>query len=155
MAYPNWAGPFGIPETREEVEKFFWNTLLLTGVYTAAYALAVWHTIPRMATHHYWNPSRNAIIRAAARQTVFPSFGRGLGMIHRANPVFLFLEVGLLYGEVGRYSASSWGTAQDEARFRAMGIDDSLMSLIGAQSHPYIESPTGERMYYSFNPENI
>ncbi len=155
MAWPDWAGPFGVPETREELNKAIFNTILLTAMYTVFYGIAVWHTIPRMARHHYHNPSRNAIIRKAASRTVFPSFGRGIGMMARANPVVNVIAVGMAYGALGRGVESSWGPAQDAARDRAMGVyDNDIMSRIGAQG-PYLERPDGERIYYSFHPEWI
>lgn len=87
MPVPEWAGPFGIPENPKELQQAFWTTLILYGVYTSLYAIEVWRTIPRMAMHHYANPSCNAIIRQAMRQTSFPTIGRGVNLMISAPTV--------------------------------------------------------------------
>ncbi len=120
MPVPEWAGPFGIPENPTEFEQAFWTTLILYGVYTAAYALEVWRTIPRMAQHHYLNPSRNAIIRQAMRQTNFPTFGRGVNLMISAPVVAV---VG------ATASAVAWASTADRHGAVVPSVDNLGMGM--------------------------
>ena len=155
MAKPDWAGPFGIPETEQELEKAFWTTLILYGVYTAAYALEVWRTIPRMAQHHYLNPSRNAIVRQAMRQTSFPSLTRGATMFRVWPSVALI--AGML--AVKEYVGDPVDYQSDRDRVylaRTLASGGTGTHVIGDFHHsPYYESPSGDHVWYSFHPDRI
>jgi len=156
MAKPDWAGPLApIPENWKEFERMAWTTGILTGVYTAIWALNVWNTIPRMAAHHYWNPSRRAIINLAIRQTPMPSLLRLITGFSFWTPLTI-IAVGLTIGElVGeKVSHQSDYDRIDRARAMSMGVH-TPMSAWYSHSLPYFENPDGERIWYSFHPENI
>ncbi len=156
MALPEWAGPFGLPSDEDELKRFVLTTAGLTALYAAAYGAAVWHAIPRMAQHHYRNPSRNAIIRAAAKQTVFPSVLR-LVTVTGSWPIVV------LYGAMmlGHSISESIDTSTDQERvLRAIdytrGTRDHWWDTSWLVSHGYFhESPHHGDHWYSFNPQDI
>ncbi len=76
MTWPERYDPFGVPTDYDELEQFLLITAAATTFWGAKYAADVWHTIPRMASHKYANPSRNAIVRAAMRETTMMSVTR-------------------------------------------------------------------------------
>ncbi len=156
MAKPDWAGPFGIPETKEELVQAFWTTLILYGVYTAFYALEVWRTIPRMAAHHYLNPSRNAIVRAAMRQTAWPTLSRIPTMLGLWGPIGLIAGMIVVREVVG----DPTGQQNDVDRvMRARMISNRRNTgthVFGSFAEsPHYTNPHGEELWYSFNPERI
>jgi hypothetical protein len=83
MSWPEWAGPFGIPEDYDEVQDFILTSAALYLIGTVGYEIGIRHTMARMAQHHYANPSLRAIRAAAARQTVFPSVMNGASLFAR------------------------------------------------------------------------
>lgn len=88
MAWPEWAGPFGIPEDYDEVQDFMLTSAAMYLIGTIGYEIGIRHTMGRMAWHHYANPSLRAIRAAAARQTIFPSLMNGFSIASRtAGPV--------------------------------------------------------------------
>ncbi len=163
MSWPEDLGPFGVPTTRKELETFMWTTGILYGFFSVKYALDVWHAIPRMAHHHYRNPSRRAIVAAARAQTARMSLLRfatltGLGPLLAI--VFFATAVKDIVGEkithdfeydrIDRATAMAMGyRAQDDP----WGTSDDFPWH--TQSHPYYENEEGEHMWYSFHPENI
>lgn len=152
MAWPHWAGPFGFPETEDELRNAMLTSLLLVLTGTAFYALEVYRTIPRMAAHHYSNPSRRAILGQAAKQTSFPSVSRALGIFVRANPLVIPLSIGMAYRDLVSDDLDPHRHAAiHRARSAAMGGTGTHLIL----QEPYIENPEGDRMYYSFHPEWI
>ncbi len=81
MAWPDWAGPFGIPENQDEFQDFILYTILGYGIGLVGYELGIRHTLGRMASHHYANPSLSALRAQAARQTIFPSVSNAIKII--------------------------------------------------------------------------
>lgn len=156
MAKPDWAGPLApIPENMKDLKRAVWTTGIVTGIYTLAWFYHVWNTIPRMAAHHYWNPSRRAILSQAVRQTPFPSVARSVTGLRLWTPVsiiMLGLQVRDWVGEKDSYQSDY--DRIDRARTMAMGGTGTHV-IGGFTHHPYHESPSGDRVWYSFHPEWI
>jgi len=81
MAWPDWAGPFGVPEDYDELERFLLQSTLLALGALVAIEVGIRFTIPRMAPHAFRNPSLAAIRALAYRQTAYPSITRFLGIV--------------------------------------------------------------------------
>jgi len=87
MTWPEWAGPFGIPENYDEVQDFILTSGAAYLIGTAGYEIAVRHNIPRMASHSYANPSLRAIRAASARGVIFPSLSNAASLAsHYLSP---------------------------------------------------------------------
>ncbi len=80
MTWPERYDPVGVPTDWDEFRTFALWTAFGTAFWSAKYAADVWHTIPRMASHKYTNPSRRAIVRHAMAETSMLSASR-LGTI--------------------------------------------------------------------------
>ncbi len=113
-----------------------------------------------MALHHYANPSRNAIVRAAARQTVFPTISRGAGMLVRAIGLPFYLITGMILVRqlVGEKVEYDFDRARiDRAREAAMGEGwqfTGTHDMFHFGDSPHTETRYGEQ-WYSFHPEWI
>lgn len=83
MAWPEWAGPFGIPEDYDEVQDFILSSAAAYLIGSIGYEVAIRHNIPRMAFHHYANPSLRAIRLASSRSVIFPSASNALSLLGR------------------------------------------------------------------------
>ena len=155
MGFPSGMGPFGIPTDREEFVDFLVATALGTAFWTVHHALDVWHTIPRMASHHYANPSRSAIIRAARGQST------RLGFMRFAFLSGLGPAVGLTYfmTAVKDIVGDPIDRPEDTARINRARSISSGTYFTGTHMYgldePYYERPDGERIYYSFHPDRI
>jgi hypothetical protein len=148
-------GPFGIPTDREEFVRFLVTTGLTTAFWSLHHALDVWHTIPRMASHHYANPSRSAIVRAARSQSTRMSFLRFAGLTRMGGPLALVYAMTAVEDIVGDpIDRPSDVDRIMRARSISSGNYYTGTHMFGL-SEPYYERSDGERIYYSFHPEWI
>ncbi len=160
MAKPEWAGPFApIPENWDEFRRAVWTTGILTGIYTAIWAVNVWNTIPRMASHYYANPSRRAIVGHAIRQTPATSVMRSITGFGVWTPVAIIV-LGITAADYLReFRNLHFEGSVDQLRIenaRSMAMGGFGTHVIGDFHHqPYYEAPSGERVWYSFHPEWI
>ena len=124
--------------------------------WTLHHALDVWHTIPRMAPHHYRNPSRGAIVRAARAQSSFMSFTRLATLNRFSGPltlIFFMTAVADIVGDYRDHPNPHYDRIM-RGRSKASGSYFTGTHMFGLQE-PYYERPDGERIYYSFHPEWI
>jgi len=106
MTWPSRYDPIGVPTDWDEFQSFVLWTSFGTVFWGTKYAVDVWHTIPRMASHKYANPSRNAIVRAAMRETSMLSGTRlgsialsGGGVTGAVLTAALLVEGAIMFGE--------------------------------------------------------
>ena len=155
MGFPRDMGPFGVPTDREEFVQFLVTTGLTTVFWSLHHALDVWHTIPRMAPHHYANPSRSAILRAARSQSSRLSFSRLAAVNRLGGPLALVYFMTAVRDLVGDPIDRPFHMERIErARSVSSGNYYTGTHMFGL-SEPYYERSDGERIYYSFHPELI
>ncbi len=166
MAYPVWAGPFGLPTTRRELALSASVSGFLFGIGYGVWRYSAVHALERMAWHRV-SPilfNRAALLALGRGDVVFPSISNAVSIYGRMllmNPATIPLTLGLsaLYiGSKFRPDEDPFETARVERAIdMARGFTDtSWMTQYGHFGElPYIENPQGDRIWYSFNPQDI
>ena len=168
MAYPEWAGPFGVPTTKEELILAIATSGFLFGVGYGVREAHAGYTLARMPDVRWRNIvfDRQKLLKLARRNTTFPSIGNAVSIYGRMllrSPATLPLvaSLGLMYvGAKARPTDEDvWQTDRiQRARAQAMGARDPYGVGTGPWfvSHGYFhDSPHHGDHWYSFNPQDI
>lgn len=143
MTWPERYHPIGVPTDWDEMSWFILSTAGMTALWSLKYAADVWHTIPRMASHKYANPSRRAIVRAAMRETSMLSGTRLGGMLVTSGGAIGFTLSALLIVEGAMLLGSGINYFAPTVRDSETGLSSYESYLHGSSvmdpdpSHPF------------------
>ncbi len=165
MAWPDWAGPFGIPTDSQELLMTAASTGALYGIGWGLREAHIGWELSRMPQHR-WDRivfNRKALKSLARRQIIFPSVSNAASIWSRilfANPgtVPLVVLLGLMY--IGAKARPGENQFETDRVARAIdytrGTRDHWWDTSWLVSHGYFhESPHHGDHWYSFNPQDI